>query len=273
MIELPQSEEAALKQSSPATESTPPAVLDTPELPRTSVGLPIQGGMKRTGDDSLNELEGIRFEITGNSSFSSQEIIDSLRLPAGRSVNSLESSSQLQVALFYKKRGFADVSVQSVASEETVPILVQITVEEGNIYMLRKLSFQGNIELTAQELRTLYPPSDKPADVPGLNRTDKLLRDRYRNAGFLDAGVVGNTRVDRSTMDVMHVVRIHEGPRYRVSSVNIPTHLEADFPFRRGDVYSPRAVRSFLKTLSIPSERFEAYQDPNQGTVELTIYE
>jgi len=124
---------------------------------------------------------------------------------------------------FYRREGYADARLGSTVSRSGRPgeVTVEIAVEEGERY---EVAFEGNATLSGQALgKEVVLFREGNAHDLGILRSVANLRDRYRNEGFLQAGVSTETdRVEGEGGPVRRVsFRIVEGPRSVVESVNI----------------------------------------------------
>jgi outer membrane protein insertion porin family len=122
---------------------------------------------------------------------------------------------------FYRGRGFADVRLEEAVSmdEKTGGVDVRVTVAEGDRY---EVSFEGNRAFGDSALRkdmVLFREGNSYG--LGVLRSVSLIRERYRNAGFLQVRVTPETEREGKDGEGIRRVRfrIDEGPQTLVESV------------------------------------------------------
>src|SRR6185503_11897655 len=105
-----------------------------------------------------------KVEIQGNEFFSTQDLRDRmflqeaglLRLRHGRYSETFLDRDRESIENLYKANGFRDVKVRSAVQHDYQGkpggVAVTLTVEEGPIWMVRKLSFTGVTELDPSEM-------------------------------------------------------------------------------------------------------------------------
>ncbi len=175
------------------------------------------------------QLRGLM--IHGNRAFSTNRLRWKMKtyrvsfLPgyAGRFVEpDLKKDIETLIA-FYRKSGFADAVVSYVIQEEpgTMGPLVTVNIEEGRLYHVVII---GNEEFWTRTLRkdlVLFQEGNK--NDLGLKKSVKKIKERYRQAGYLETEVTMNeTGLDEGKLEKRRILlSIHEGPRSTVRAIRI----------------------------------------------------
>jgi outer membrane protein insertion porin family len=172
-----------------------------------------------------------RVEIKGNAHFSSPRL--KLRIKTWKSSVLFGSARRfIQKDLdedvknfisFYRKKGFADVSIrgETIRDLEEKKVDVIFHVEEGPCY---EIVFQGNEKFwdyTLKKEMTLSRDGNK--NNFGLRKSVRLLKKKYAGKGYPDVGVdSGVKEMDPSQPLVKQVtLTIDEGDQYRVSKIEL----------------------------------------------------
>lgn len=168
-------------------------------------------------------------EIHGNTSFSSTRLklrIDSWKASLfwGEIPRFIEKKLQDDVKNltdFYRNEGYADVEVSPSINRisGTNDMVIHFLVTEGMKY---KTHFEGNEEFWDYTLKKeLALSSGSNQNDLGLKRGVRNIRNRYKQAGYLDARVrMSETNADDKNRLVRNILfTIEEGPRYIVDTI------------------------------------------------------
>ena len=128
------------------------------------------------------------------------------------------------IRALYTSSGYVDATVSPEVEypERAGRARVTFVIREGDRFSLGTLSFSGNRELTGEELEAAAGPV-----AGGPYREDVVLGVReaierlYDGSGFPDARIETEASVDHEARAVDVTVRIHEGARRRVESIEI----------------------------------------------------
>jgi outer membrane protein insertion porin family len=320
-------EEAGLLTGFPYS---PGAVSEAMELIRTRLseeGIPFANIAERVERvrDSRKEIilyldveEGTRITVadvtfSGNTLFTDAELRGAMSVqPEGffwwrsGSYDRGRFDEDLEVGLpdFYAAGGFLDFEVVEdslVTDASTGKTRLDISVNEGDQYLLREFTIEGNSEFSTAELQRTFQP-ERSGLFGGANPDDAELpvfdnsqfqtatgdvAERYQNEGYLYSQIVPLVRKNPAeegevpTVDVGWA--IEEGPQAYIGRVNIEGN---EYTYERvirdkifilpGDVYSQeRIIQSFQSVSSLGF--FEVPMDvpsivPNgEGDVDVTF--
>ena len=310
---------------------SPTAVIDAKTLIRAELakkGIPFANIVERIErvPDRVKDIvlfldveEGTRVTVadvtfSGNSVFDDDELRGAMSVqPEGfwwwrsGSYDRETFDEDLEVGLpeFYAARGYLDFTVSGdslVIDPTTGKSRLEISVDEGQQYLLRNFTMRGNNEFSSEELQQTFEPQRTgvfggadPGDADEFPIFDnarfmEATEDvglRYQNEGYLFSRVVPFVEMNPAeeggppTVDVGWA--IEEGPQAYISRVNIEGN---EFTYDRvirdkifilpGDVYSQeRIIQSFQSISSLGF--FEAPMDvpdivPNEnGDVDVTF--
>ncbi len=171
-----------------------------------------------------------RVEIKGNAHFSSARL--KLRIQTWKSSVLFGSARRfVQKSLdedvknfisFYRKKGFADVSVRAEIIRDFAQKQVDVIfhVEEGPQY---EIVFQGNENFWDYTLkREMTLSKDGNKNNFGLRKSVRNLKKKYVKKGYPDVRVVGVKEADPPEPMVKQVtLAIDEGYQYRVSKIDL----------------------------------------------------
>ena len=170
-------------------------------------------------------------EIHGNKAFSGTRLklrIDSWKASLfwGEIPRFIEKKLQDDVKNltdFYRNEGYADVEVSPSINRlsGTNDMVIHFLITEGKKY---KIHFEGNEEFWDYTLKKeLALSSGNNQNDLGLKRGVRNIRNRYKQAGYLDARVrMSETDADDETRQMRTILfTIEEGPRYLVDTIAI----------------------------------------------------
>jgi outer membrane protein insertion porin family len=177
-------------------------------------------------------------EITGNRAFSEGKLKlkmkswrTSLRpASSGRFIEDDFKKDIQNLTSFYRSKGYADVVIDQVIEKnpERGSVSASIKIDEGLQY---DISFAGNKAFWNRTLKkdlVLFESGNK--NDRGLKKSVKIIKDRYRKAGYLEAGVTIVEEAKPEDREMLRGIRldIHEGPRSTVRSIKIEGNKALD---------------------------------------------
>jgi outer membrane protein insertion porin family/translocation and assembly module TamA len=173
----------------------------------------------------------------------------------------------LRLRVFYRQRGFREVSVDTLVYRQNGRVGVAFLIDEGSPTPLDSLSIVGveGILDTATVRRQTGLEAGSPFDRVALEQLKDLLVTRLQNLGYIDAVVLedaflpprGGARVTLITTP---------GQRYRIGDIRIegadeigPDVVERFLSFQPGQFYSQDRILNSQRTLAgLPAIRFAA---------------
>jgi outer membrane protein insertion porin family len=177
-------------------------------------------------------------EITGNRAFSEGKLKLKMKswrtsLRPGSSGRFIEDDFKKDIqhlTSFYRSRGYADVVIDHVIEKnpERGSVSASIRIDEGLRY---EISFAGNKAFWNRTLKkdlVLFESGNK--NDRGLKKSVKKIKDRYRKAGYLEAGVTIAEEAKPEDREMFRVIRLDilEGPRSTVRSIKIEGNKALD---------------------------------------------
>jgi outer membrane protein insertion porin family len=144
----------------------------------------------------------------------------------------------LAIRPLYEMRGRVRVSFPEIRTEpakDVQGVNVTVTVDEGQSYELGKVAIEGPSPLAPDVL--LKAGDFKTGDVANVDRVSQGLeriRLAMRHAGYLEAKVTTDRRIDNDKKAVDVAVHIDAGPRFTMGKLNIVgLDLNGEFEIKR----------------------------------------
>lgn len=231
--------------------------------------VPVGGGVKviviaeaRAG---LGEIA-----FSGNTVFNSERLRMEVNLKTGQGIDDAKLAKAKQDILdLYKAKGYPDVTVDYSVSSSATPGFSKAVfdINEGGRGIIRDVIFEGATSFSHGKLAAVTKSDNrnwlKFWDLKRRVEKDKIEADMkaieefYRNAGYLDAKVLGvePRRVDDTKVDL--VFQIAEGPIYNVANVSVVGNklYQADqlipvFQLEAGQRFSLADMKTDLSTIA-----------------------
>lgn len=185
-----------------------------------------------------------------------REYLDESTLPA----------DLLRLRLFYRRRGYRAVRVDTAVTRLNGSARVAFRIEEGQPTVLDSLAFRGleGIVDTAA-VREAFPlQPGEPFDLIALNRAKEAIADRLRNVGYAGAEVLDEYFIPAGSRRVQLTVEARPGPLTRIGSVTVQGAEELGeqvvrrfLDVRSGQVYrQDRILESQRSLYRLPAIRF-----------------
>lgn len=172
-----------------------------------------------------------------------------------------------RVKKLYSEQGYVNAKVDfDIAPVENNQAIVNVFVDEGNRFLIQRISFEGNKMFSERELKGLMATKEKwfltfltnrgVLDQDMLANDLAVLSSHYYDHGYL------NHRIDepvilrgREGIDV--VIRVEEGNQYRLGKVEIggelieePEALLKQVKMTTGQIFRGSRLREDISTLS-----------------------
>ncbi len=235
----------------------------------SSVSVSRQGGRVIVRVVEGNLINRVAFE--GNSKVKSETLLTEIRTKAHGSFSAQTADQDVaRLTEIYRRSGraAARISYRTIALPNG-RIDVVFTFDEGDKTGVKEIRFIGNEIYSTSRLVGMMETTEmnflsfiKTSDVYDPDRVAadlELVRRFYLKNGYADFHVISSdARYDAAQTGYILEIRVEEGPQYRVSSVDIESHLpdidaEALRPLLRlapGDVYNGDAVEKTVETLT-----------------------
>ncbi len=200
--------------------------------------------------------------LSGNESFKNRKIYVQMKKTKRNTWYSIFNVSRFiekdfkadkrKIEDFYNKKGFRDAFVlkDSLAVNEKGNYLLFMTIDEGNKYYFRNITWKGNTKYSSGRLDTIL--NIQKGDVFNQQRFEKRLKadpngndisSLYLDDGYLFFNATPvEVNIDNDSIDIE--IRIYEGPQAIINEVNISGN----------DKTSEHVVRRVLRTL--PGNKF-----------------
>lgn len=185
----------------------------------------------------------------------------------------------------YARASLSGVSLLPAIAADGASVIVNGTLDAGDIYKVSSVNFSGTPLYSADEFAKnakLHPGDTVSREM--LLETLQPLDAAYRSKGYMDVVIRTDPKYDDAAHTVSYTVSVVPGDQYRINQVtanNLDPAPLADFnkAFRltKGELYNPEYVKGFLKnnssikSLEPYTATYKAYADPNTHTVDLVL--
>jgi outer membrane protein insertion porin family len=189
----------------------------------------------------------------------------------------------------YEARGRVRVGFPKLRAEPAADVAgvnVTVTVDEGESYTLGKVAVEGPTPLKPEDL--LKTGDFKTGDVANFDRVaEGLVRMRglLRRAGYMEAAVTTERRVDDAKKTVDLALHVEAGPRFIMGTLAIKgLDLDAEAEIRRiwglkeGRPFNADYPRTFLDSVreqglfdNLGETKSDLKTDPASHTVDVTL--
>ena len=200
----------------------------------------------------------------GNDAYSNKRLASKAELEVSQTLDEYEVNQAAErIEAYYVEKGFADVVVdyRIARDKDTGYATVFFDIEESAKVKITKINFVGNDSIKANKLRKVLQTKKRNwlSWITGDGRFDEvqfkedleLLRNHYRNAGYLDV-IVDEDKVDIDfhTNKKIHIsIDVQEGQQYVLGEMKVEDatiYTEAELlgvvEIETGDAFSPEAV-------------------------------
>lgn len=172
----------------------------------------------------------------------------------------------LRLRLFYRRRGYRSVQVDTAVTRLDGQSRVAFRIDEGPPTVVDSLRFDGLAGiLDTARVREDFPlrPGD-PFDLIALSRGKEAIADRLRNVGYARGEVLDEYFIPAGSRGVELTVEARPGPRTRIGSITVEGAEELGEPvvrqfltFGSGNVYEQdRILESQRSLYRLPAVRF-----------------
>jgi outer membrane protein insertion porin family len=178
---------------------------------------------------SGDEGPKVSVSFSGNHEFSSKKLRKSLLIFSEHDVSdaAIESSAD-KIKTLYHEKGYADVKVAVKKTAATGKLDLEFAVQEGPKVSVSDIRIEGNTAFTAKQIKKQMVLREsgwcwftsRPYNEDVLSKDVDGIRDRYIDAGYLDARVEKKVTRGSSGKEAAVTVKISEGRRTIVRSVS-----------------------------------------------------
>lgn len=191
---------------------------------------------------------------------------------------------------FYNSKGFRDAAItsDSIYQGAEGDYVIDIQIDEGNLYYFRNINFSGNTKYSSALLKALlgikkgdvYDPQKLEANLR-MNPNGIDISSLYMDNGYLFFNVMPvETRVENDSIDFE--IRIYEGPQASIDRVTVSGNDRTNDhvilrelrsrpgqKFSRADIIRSQRELSNLQYFDPEQMDLGTNPDPQNGTVDL----
>ncbi|MGE4560529.1 MAG: outer membrane protein assembly factor BamA [Desulfobulbus sp.] len=175
--------------------------------------------------------------INGADEIKEEDVRDAAGITANSILNPYKVNEAVQkIKDLYKSKGYFNTEVNGqITTAENGKAAVLFTIKEGEKISIEEISFTGNSNFSAGELKDVIQTSTHKwwlswLTDAGVLKMEILRQDAerianfYQNHGFIEAKV-GEPIVDQKEGELFVTFPIDEGPRYKVGTVDVEGDL------------------------------------------------
>jgi outer membrane protein insertion porin family len=205
-----------------------------------------------------------QIDFTGNKAFGKRQLSAVIKTSASHMLSFLTggdvydpdriAQDQEQLRLYYRSKGYADVSVPSAKAEydpATKGFTLNFAIEEGPLYHFREVSVACNVPgMDCDKLRAL--PATHPGavfDGNALDKTTELLAIEMAKLGYPFAQATSHLTRDAAAQHIDVAFVIEQGPRTYVERIEIHGNtrtrdyvIRREFDIAEGDAYNKTLI-------------------------------
>ena len=189
----------------------------------------------------------------------------------------------------YEARGRMRVSFPKLEAEPVKDIngvKVTVTVDEGEVYKLGKVTIAGNPPVDVEELLSAGDfKTGGVADFDKINEGMERIRTTLKHAGYLNATATNSRAIDDAKKTVDVTVSVSAGEQYKMGKLEIKgLGLEAEAEIKRiwilkaGSPFNPDYPDYFLKRVrddgmfdNLGETRADTHKDDKNHYVDVTL--
>lgn len=238
-------------------------------------GLFVDVNVHAAGNNLVIEVEESaiinRIVYEGNSKLSDKVLKTDTLLRPRMSLNNKKIQDEVQrIQTLYRRQGrFAAKINPKVIKRDQGRVDVVFEITEGPVTAIRDIIFKGNTHFSERKLRGVistkehmwyrFWASDDVYDPERLEYDKDLLRQFYMDEGYIDFRInSAMAEMSDSMEDFFVTFDVEEGPRYKVSKVNIVSHIPEVkteklgelLTLNPGDWYSRKTVEEIVEKLT-----------------------
>lgn len=205
----------------------------------------------------IDLLQKYEFKFQGNRKFSKDDFLKTIKFkereyPFGSNVILLLVQG---IDKLYRDNGYLFASVDSDSEKTDEGIKYTININEENVCKVKNVKVLGNKHISFEKLRlklrdkgkTFYENFLKPkfAVEEDIEENEKVIRDIYRELGYIKVKVAHNLNITDSGEFVDIEYNINEGDKFYVSHVNViglPKELEGVISYSQ-NITLPKKIR------------------------------
>lgn len=229
--------------------------------------------------EELPRIESV--SISGNKKVSTSDLNDKVGLVTGQVVSEQKLKDvEFNLMKYYIEEGYslAEVKVDKLISSNN-EARIRIKIKEGSKLTVRKISFEGNRNIKAGDLKgAMENTSEKKwwkfwdganFDKNKFEEDKKLIVDFYKEKGYKDGEVTSaDLKLSPNKEDIFLTIKVNEGDLYNINNITFEgnkiysdTILRNRLAMNKGDVYNYKKFQSNLYGNSTESDIYAQYMD------------
>lgn len=232
-----------------------------------------------------------KIRIIGNKIFTQEELLDQFELSVGGWFSFFSSSDQYsreklsgdldKLRSYYLDRGYLNynnISTQVSISPDRKSIYVTINIEEGEKFIVDKITFSGELILTQDQLKLLMPLQKGDVySAAAVSFAEERIKENFGYQGYAFAKVVTVPKLDKQKKTVELNLFLEPGKKVYINRINFSGNemtndqvLRREVRLMEGGVLSTQAVErsklrlqrlSYLETVDVETPKISQQDD------------
>jgi outer membrane protein assembly factor BamA len=189
----------------------------------------------------------------------------------------------------YEAKGLVRVSFPKITTEpdpNVKGVIVTVEVNEGPPYKLGKVQVAGAGEQESDMMKLADLKSGETVNFDQVKASSRRMESSFRRAGYLQVASEADRRYDDAAKTVDVTIRIHPGPQFLFTRLNVvgldietePT-IRKMWGLKEGKPFNMDYPQHFLDRVkedgvfdNLKNSRFENKINPDDHSVEVTLY-
>lgn len=207
------------------------------------------------------EVKIKEINLLGNEAFSTFKLKWKMTTSTGDFYKEKELQEDIEKLLFfYKTNGYPMVSIQKPEvnyDEEKKGIVINITISEGNIFRIKKISFSGNTIFNTKELNEMIKTKlDDIYDVRTIALDKSNIEGAYFEKGYVTTSVIPYQDFDSKEAMVKINFKIKEGGISYIEKITVSGNTNTknkvilrELLFKEGDMFEGKKIKQSRQRL------------------------
>lgn len=199
--------------------------------------------------------------LIGNNAFSTFKLKWKMTTSTGDFYKEKELQEDIEkLFFFYKTNGYPMVSIQKpevVYDKEKDGIIININIEEGNLFKIREINFSGNTLFKTEELKKmLTTKSGDSYSVKSIALDRSNIMDAYFEQGYVTTAVIPDAEFETKEATADIIYKIKEGGKSYLEKISISGNTTTknkvilrELLFKEGEMFDGKKVKQSRQRL------------------------
>ncbi|MDI6736583.1 MAG: outer membrane protein assembly factor BamA [bacterium] len=199
--------------------------------------------------------------LIGNNVFSAFKLKWKMTTSTGDFYKETQLQEDIEKLLFfYKTNGYPMVSIQKpgvVYDKEKDGIIININIEEGNLFKIKEINFSGNTIFKTEELKKmLTTKSGDSYSVKSIALDRNKIMDAYFEQGYVTTSVIPDAEFETKEATADIIYKIKEGGKSYLEKISVCGNTTTkekvilrELLFKEGEMFDGKKVKQSRQRL------------------------